>query len=33
MGDGSVKNLNPNVSATIWGYAVDPEEGQIVSDF
>lgn len=33
MGDGSVKNLNPNVNATIWGYAVDPEEGQIVSDF
>jgi prepilin-type processing-associated H-X9-DG protein len=27
LGDGSVRFLNPGISATTWGYACDPRDG------
>ncbi|OWK36749.1 DUF1559 domain-containing protein [Fimbriiglobus ruber] len=30
MGDGSVRSVSPSISATTWGYAVDPGDGQIL---
>ena len=33
LGDGSVRNVNPNVTATVWGIAVDPQDGQPLLDF
>jgi hypothetical protein len=28
LGDGSVRTVSPNVSAQVWGWAVDPADGQ-----